>query len=285
MGVIGFLGGMKSNEITVHASSIWRGEAIDFISQEKVFVWTHNLKFSWFVVDLGENNVVKPYGYIMRYGSSGNKVPPRNWVFQGTNNPNALVSKLLSQIQFFFKHHKKKFLKIKKKKKNKINIKEPYDNEDWVTIKWHKNDTSIDSAFGIGYWKIDYSKKQNNSSKYFRYFRILQVGFNKMPSNAQWNQVLVVSGFELWGTLIRKIPKKFPSLPQLQVIQPPSDPSIFQKQFVYRYDYDTNGIIYNIRKKPIEVYASEMWRGNAKDFISRSKIPVWTTNKINSWFE
>lgn len=90
---------MKSDEIKVRASSIWKGEAIDFISQEKVFVWTCNYPCSWFAVDLGEHNLIRPTAYSLKYGSSGNNVPPRNWVLQGSNDPHAFVS---LQINSFY---------------------------------------------------------------------------------------------------------------------------------------------------------------------------------------
>lgn len=76
--------------VSVKSSSIWRGKVELFISKDKVFVWTKNEPFSWFAVDLKEGVSLAPSYYTLRYGSSGNNVPPRNWVFQATNDESAL---------------------------------------------------------------------------------------------------------------------------------------------------------------------------------------------------
>lgn len=141
---------------------------------------------------------------------------------------------------------------------------------------------SIDTAFGKAYWKIE--KRSATQLQFFRFFRVFQTDFNKAPKDIQWNYVLVTSGFELWGTLLTKPQKKLDPSPILS-INPPNDPSIIQKYFQYHHDYDTYGIIYNLKSETrITVHASQMWYGTEKDFISRAKIPVWTTNVPYSWY-
>lgn len=76
--------------VLVKSSSQWRGTPDLFISKQKVFCWTKNEPFSWFAVDLKEGVSASPTQYTLRYGSSGNNVPPRNWVLQATNDESAL---------------------------------------------------------------------------------------------------------------------------------------------------------------------------------------------------
>jgi len=68
------------------------------------------------------------------------------------------------------------------------------DNINWIDLKVHVNDASLTLKGTSKSWDID-----SNSNSYFRYFRILQNGFNS--SN---NDYFSLGGVEMYGT-IKKI--------------------------------------------------------------------------------
>lgn len=70
------------------------------------------------------------------------------------------------------------------------------DDKDWITLMTHRDDRSINSSHGSFTWALNYPKEKQT---FYRFFRIIQVGKNKMPTNAEWGDVLVASGFELFG--------------------------------------------------------------------------------------
>jgi hypothetical protein len=69
----------------------------------------------------------------------------------------------------------------------------------WVLLKSHANDISINSDHGGFSWPVT-----GNNNRY-RYFRIRQTGKNSFkaanPKEDEWSDVLVVAGFEIYGTL------------------------------------------------------------------------------------
>lgn len=64
------------------------------------------------------------------------------------------------------------------------------DGSNWVLLRRHTNDDSLDGAFCVGSWEVPHCDEA------YRYFRILQTGHNSSINN-----YLVASGVELYGTL------------------------------------------------------------------------------------
>lgn len=120
-----------------------------------------------FCVDFGQDIRVLPTGYSFKYGSSGKSCCPRNWKFQACEEYPDTVEGEDSSVH-----------------------------PQWVTLSNHENDTTIDSSFGIGRWKLP-----PQSSRRFRYFRIIQTGPNSHTSDL-WRHSLVASGFEVFGQII-----------------------------------------------------------------------------------
>lgn len=87
----GILTSPLKNKLTILSSGLKRGKEQDFINPGKVFIWTKNARYSWFVVVLPEKTTIHPTHYRLVYGSSGNFCCPRNWVLQATNDPSALT--------------------------------------------------------------------------------------------------------------------------------------------------------------------------------------------------
>lgn len=74
------------------------------------------------------------------------------------------------------------------------------------------HDETLDSDWAVHTWSLDNVHSKN---QHYRFFRIIQIGKNKyqLPPNEQkdrWSDVLVVSGFELYGSLMEKRKKKNP---------------------------------------------------------------------------
>eukprot|EP01119_Soliformovum_irregulare_P012240 TRINITY_DN316_c0_g1_i11.p1 TRINITY_DN316_c0_g1~~TRINITY_DN316_c0_g1_i11.p1 ORF type:complete len:926 (+),score=240.93 TRINITY_DN316_c0_g1_i11:118-2895(+) len=151
-------------KIGVTASSIARGQPRDFIKRGQVYCWTQNRPFSWFMVDFGKRRKVCPSNYIIRYGSGGSGCCPRNWLFQGATE-------------------------LRDKTSNP-------DSEDWTTLTSHKNDKSLKDPHSLASFHVP-----NDGSEFFRYFRIIQTGPNAFTGGPGWKDVLVASGFEIYGIL------------------------------------------------------------------------------------
>eukprot|EP01120_Amphizonella_sp_Union-15-10_P010313 TRINITY_DN4110_c0_g1_i1.p1 TRINITY_DN4110_c0_g1~~TRINITY_DN4110_c0_g1_i1.p1 ORF type:complete len:282 (+),score=26.06 TRINITY_DN4110_c0_g1_i1:162-1007(+) len=64
------------------------------------------------------------------------------------------------------------------------------DGVNWVTLRRHTNDSSLNSPFAVHSWTLPETKEA------YRHFRIFQTGRNSSNRN-----FLVISGFEFFGTL------------------------------------------------------------------------------------
>jgi len=123
-------------------------------------------------VDLGSNVKVLPTYYCLKYGSSANYCVPRNWKFQASNDTRV--------------------------------VDQPEDDSLWITLRTHTNDLTLNADFAWFVFPIE------KCSKAFRYFRILQTGPNAFLTNRpspgsvdSWSNVLVTSGFDLFGLCVR----------------------------------------------------------------------------------
>jgi len=158
--------------ITVTASSIGAGEAIDFISKEKQRCWTQNLPYSWFCVDFGSNRLITPSYYSFGYGSSGNACLPKYWIFQ--------AAKKITRTDVQYDADDP-----------------PQSDPDWKTLAIHTNDNTMTGEWALHSWRLD-------TKDAYRYFRIVQTGpnsYNSSGGDDSWSQVLVSNRFELYGTI------------------------------------------------------------------------------------
>lgn len=69
------------------------------------------------------------------------------------------------------------------------------DNENWITLKRHENDHSLNRGGATKTWNID------NCNEYYRYFKIQMTGKNH--NDNCWH--LMCHAFELYGTLESKL--------------------------------------------------------------------------------
>jgi len=168
-GIITHLGKTK---VKVIASSVVQGKVEDFVSTDKVTLWTRCEPYSWFCVDFGDEILLEPSTYTLRYTSSGNSCCPRNWILQGSNEPPTAY------------------------------MRDPTHDPNW--IKWtnlciHINDTNLNSDFATCSWIVKPPKDNNK----FRYFRVIQTGKNgfAIPKDGkdEWSDVFVVGSFEIYG--------------------------------------------------------------------------------------
>jgi len=218
------------SDIRVTCSRILKGKPEDFIERGKIHCWTSNEPFSWYCVDLGPNKALVPNYYTFQYGSSGNYACPRNWLIQGSNT---------------------------------YNMSRDLEDPNWITLRNHTSDESIDSEYGIKSWPV-------TTIQAFRYFRIIQTGKNsyKVPVNTTdgWSDVFVASGFEIYGTLYDLDFSMCPCV-----------------HYPFTDTLEANGIIYHLGQQ-VGVTASSIGTGTARGFISRDKTCNWTMNIPNSWF-
>ena len=103
-----------------------------------------------FGVDIGEGRAVVPSNYTLRYASSGNFCCPRNWLLQGTNDPNS----------FKVSDYSSPSLRDMKPGKSS---KDPRTEKDgkWITLIVHEGDNSLDSDYATHTWKIPERKGWN----------------------------------------------------------------------------------------------------------------------------
>lgn len=246
-GVIYFLDYKLDQVPEVFCSGQGRGMTLDFIARDNVFCWTNNKPNSWFCVDLGINRKLIPSKYTLRYGSSGSYCCPRNWILQGAV----------------------------KLSKNMNDLNSP----DWVTLREHVDDKSLNGSFATFSWDIEDPK----TAEGFRYFRVLQTGPNSFqaPPNKpdEWSNAFVVSGLELYGELI-SIKLEEEEEPEIDVSAPG------QLDFEFLFDNDTEGIVYYLRenKRAPIVTASSTAKGVARDFVKRGEVFSWTQNAPFSWY-
>jgi hypothetical protein len=233
------------------SSSLQRGVVTDFINPGDVYLWTLNLPNSWFMVDFGSTVRVIPTKYSYKYGSSGSYCCPRNWMFQGAVTLSSTHASPTSS--------------------------------DWTTLSQHVNDKSINESFGKGEYDVPDAKTKVG----YRYFRIIQTGPNCfVPSGSdEWSNVLVASGFEVWGHL------KIGNVNEEVVVQKTDKPASWwttpgTKDFTFAYANDTNGVISGLTKakQTVDVKCSSVSRGTARDFIQRGEVYCWTQNKPFSWY-
>jgi len=168
---------LLKDTVVVTSSGTSQGNPNTFLSREDAFCWTTNKENSWFRVDVGPNNLVLPTHYALKYGSSANYCVPRNWKFQASNDP-----------------------RVEKEGDN---------NDLWTTLNHHDNDTTLNSDFAWFVFPV------NKCPTAYRYFRIMQTGANAFASNRpspgaldSWSNVLVASGFDLFGLCIQSVPKE-----------------------------------------------------------------------------
>jgi len=216
----------------VHCSSILQGHVSFFVSKDTNHVWTKSVPNSWFALDLGEGRKMFPTHYTMKYASSGSLCCPRNWRLEGTNDLNALLSA---------------------KNGNE-------ESQKWTPLSVHANDKTLDVDYQEHTWSIQ------NAPQSFRIFRIVQTGPNKFPERnhdphliTTWSNVLVVSGFDLFGVFQEKIRKQ-------------------------KSDIIAEGIVSQIGTSNVKVTASSIAKGSPRDFIQKKKLSLWTKNFSGSWF-
>jgi len=168
-----------------------------------------------------------------------------------------------------------------------------------VDLSVHEDDTTFDKDFALHTWDLKKPVKE-----YFRYLRILGTGkCTYRPSEGavdDWSYVLVVSGFEVYGSL--RTAKK----PVVEIEGHESDDNVLlelaseddhepttqpkkerqKKTFTYQFDRDTNGIVFYLGGYPkVDVFASSIKEDKKiRDFISRNEIRCWTKNEPSSWF-
>jgi len=157
--------------IGIQASGVGRGNVDDFIAKNQVQFWTTNRAMSWIAIDFGENVALSPTAYRVRYSSGGNFCCPRNWLLQGTNN-----------VLHAFKNNTNGGL-------------DPRTDPNWDTLSIHVNDSALDAEFYSHLWNLP------ETGRSYRIFRVIQTDKNKYSTNTQWCDVLVMGGFEIWGTL------------------------------------------------------------------------------------
>lgn len=66
----------------------------------------------------------------------------------------------------------------------------------WVTLRVHENDTSMNESYAWFVYSIPYCYEP------YRFFRVIQTGKNAFSSYGgedNWGNVLVASGFDLFG--------------------------------------------------------------------------------------
>lgn len=266
-GIIQGLGALEDGQLEVYSSPLHEGTKEDILNHEEVHICTKNVKNAFVAVKFKFHSVV-PTHYSFKYGSSENFYCPRNWVFQGSNDKDAL------------KH---------------------FDTQGvWTTLSEHVNDTSLNTHFAHNTWVIPEEKRKS-----YTFFRILQTGPNNMD-NEKWCNVLSLSGFEIFGALHEKVPSYITSFStsSANTLTMPSNlssfpsyssslffsgfsPEIFfnQKKLTFRYSNNSNGII-NELKDYLVVGSSNQLQGQPSDFISKEPLCCWTTCDDSScpWF-
>lgn len=75
------------------------------------------------------------------------------------------------------------------------------DGKNWICLKEHINDSSLNSPLSTESWKISPPQKENEKL-FFKYFRIFQTG-----KNGSGHHHLMMNGFEIYGDL-RKMNEK-----------------------------------------------------------------------------
>lgn len=132
----------------------------------------------------------------------------------------------------------------------------------WERILEHTNDQSIDSDFASHTWKIETPPTTKDSDlKFYRFFRVRQTGRNKYSGNQEWCDVLVTSGFELYGHLR-------------------------QSRRIIEFDcLQSSGIIEALGgERSIAIFSSGLGRGSFSDFINKEEgVHCWTQNQPFSW--
>jgi hypothetical protein len=152
-----------------------KGKLTDFIEPKNCFIWTKNERFSWFCIDFGEDLLVTPTHYTLRYASTASYCSPRNWLFQGSNVAEHPPGPYIS---------------------------DPADDPNWVTLSWHVNDATLSGDYAQHTWPV-------TCNQAFRYVRVIQIGKNnysppKDSAHDEWSNVFVVGGFEVYGYTNRK---------------------------------------------------------------------------------
>ena len=69
--------------VTIHASSIERGNPHNLVDVEPQELWTQDVPASWLSIDLGKFRVL-PHAYMLRHGGNYRADSLRNWDFQGS---------------------------------------------------------------------------------------------------------------------------------------------------------------------------------------------------------
>lgn len=226
----------------VFSSSLLRGTVEDFIERDNTFCWSANKPFSWFCVDIGKGKRVLARRYRMRYGSTGSFCCPRNWRLEA-------AARLTHKID------------------------DPA-SPDWVTLKDHVDDKTLNAPFATGYWDLPPSETGH------RYFRVTQTGPNcyQCPPDTEdtWSNVFVASGFEIYGDIWETADDNPEEAPL----------ALGNKTFHVLHDNDTNGIVYYLRSQGVRLHvsSSSIARGQPRDFIKRGEIFCWTQNRPFSWF-
>ena len=150
---------------------------------------------------------------------------------------------------------------------------------DWVTLREHVDDKSINGTFAPASWDIEDPKTLEG----YRYFRVIQTGPNcfQAPPNKpdEWSNAFVISGFEIYGELI-SVPLEEEEEPEIDISAPG------QENFEFLFDNDTEGIVYFLRDnhRAPAVTASSTAKGVARDFVKRGEVFAWTQNVPFSWY-
>lgn len=148
----------ESGDVTAMMSSVFKGEVANIVARttERGPNYTENAADSWVGVDIGEGRFLIPSAYTLRHGGASASNCLRNWKLQ---------------------------VKVE-------------DSDQWMTLKSHKDDTSLAKVNASFTWPIDLSADLPARFLGFRYFRIIQT-----DKNANGNNCLFCCGFELYGKM------------------------------------------------------------------------------------
>lgn len=131
---------------------------------------------SRYCVDFGASRRIVPTYYTFRYGSSGAACCPRNWQLQGAVSLPADWDKTSAYSDV--------------------------DSKSWTILRAHENDSTIASSHAAGSWPVN-----SPSTQGYRFLRVIQTGPNSFTSTGDddaWSNVLVASGFEVYGDIIEQ---------------------------------------------------------------------------------
>lgn len=165
-------------------SSVEKGKVEAICDLTPKEMWSHDIPSSWMAIDLvrlvrgatsvlvshlsqGKGRAVKASRYALRHGGNSKQVSPN-----------------LISIELISSHAPQDCLR------NWV-LTASNDAHDWVTLKRHKMDESLNGPFATSSWDVE-----AHEGGPWRHFRIVQTGHNSSSHN-----FLSISGIELYGEL------------------------------------------------------------------------------------